>query len=91
MSLSADAVPEAKPQPREIKITVNRKTVPVLGPEVTGLQVKQAAIAARVPIELSFQLSEKLPDRETRIIGDDEVIKVHEGSKFVAVAGDDNS
>lgn len=91
MSVSADTVAGAQPHPREIEIEVNRKAVLILGPDVTGLQVKEAAIAAGVPIELNFQLSEKLPNRETRIIGDNEVVKVHRGSEFVAVAGDDNS
>lgn len=91
MSVSADAVAKAQPHPREIDIKVNRKAVVILGPDVTGLQIKEAAIAAALPIELSFQLSERLPNRETRIIGDNEVVKVHEGSEFVAVAGDDNS
>ena len=91
MAVSADAVAEATPHPHQIEIVVNRKPVLVLGPDVTGLQIKEAAIAAGLPIELTFQLSEKLPDRETRIIGDNEVVKVRKGSEFVAVAGDDNS
>ena len=91
MTAAADTMAEGHPHPHQIEIKVNKKEVSVLGPETTGLKIKEAAIAAHVPIELSFQLSEKLPDHETRVIGDNEPVKVHEGSQFVAVAGDDNS
>jgi len=91
MTATPDVAPDHEPHPHEISIKVNKKKVEVLGPETTGLQIKEAAIAARVQIELSFQLSEKLPGHETRVVGDNERIKIHAGQQFVAVAGDDNS
>ncbi|MFF5039902.1 MULTISPECIES: multiubiquitin domain-containing protein [Streptomyces] len=72
-------------------ITVNNKTVEVIGPRVTGLQIKEAAIAQGVQIELDFQLSQELPSGETRIVGDTDVVTVNKNSVFTAVAGDDNS
>ncbi len=51
----------------------------------------QAAIAQGVKIELSFVLSEELPNRKTRIVGDTDVVTVTKHSPFIAVAPDDNS
>jgi len=44
-----------------------------------------------VNIQLSFVLSEELPNRKTKIIGDNDEVTVNKNSKFVAVAPDDNS
>jgi multiubiquitin len=74
-----------------VTITVNEKPVEIEGPRVTGLEIKQAAIAQGVKIELSFVLSEELPNRKTRIVGDTDVVTLTKHSRFVAVAPDDNS
>jgi hypothetical protein len=75
----------------EVVITVNEKPVTVIGPKVTGLQIKEAAVAQAVQIGLDFQLSEELPNGRTRIVGDTDTVTVNKHSKFDAVAGDDNS
>jgi hypothetical protein len=75
----------------EVVVTVNEKPVTVTGPKVTGLQIKEAAIAQGVQIGLDFQLSEELANDRTRIVGDAERITVNKKSRFDAVAGDDNS
>lgn len=75
----------------EVVITVNEKPVPISGPRVTGLQIKEAAIAAGVSIGLDFQLSEELPNGRMRIVGDGDVVTVNKNSRFDAIAGDDNS
>jgi hypothetical protein len=75
----------------EVVITVNEKPVTVTGPKVTGLEIKEAAIAQGVQIGLDFQLSEELANGRTRIVGDAEPINVNKNSRFDAVAGDDNS
>jgi len=81
---------EAKTKPeRLITITVNNKPVNIEGPKTTGLEIKQAAIAQGVNIELDFQLAELKPKRQ--IVGDDEEITINKNSKFVATAPDDNS
>jgi hypothetical protein len=74
-----------------ITVTVNEKPVEIEGPKATGLEIKQAAIAQGVKIELSFVLSEELPNRKTRIVGDTDVVTVTKHSRFIAVAPDDNS
>jgi hypothetical protein len=75
----------------EVVITVNEKPVVVTGPKVTGLQIKEAAIAQGVQIGLDFQLSEELKNGRTRIVGDADEVTVNKNSRFDAVAGDDNS
>ena len=74
-----------------VTITVNEKPVEIAGPKATGLEIKQAAIAQGVNIQLSFVLSEELANRKTKIVGDNDEVTVNKNSKFVAVAPDDNS
>jgi hypothetical protein len=75
----------------EIRVTVNGQFVVLTSRTVTGLQVKEAAIAAGVPIQLDFVLSEVRPSGEQKIIPDDREITVKSGDEFWAIPGDDNS
>ncbi len=81
----------AKDRSRDIEITVNNRPVRVQDKQITGLEIKQAAVKQGVPIQLDFLLSEHLKHGEARIIGDADEVKVDKHSKFTAVAGDDNS
>jgi hypothetical protein len=74
-----------------VDIIVNTKPVRIEGPKTTGLQIKEAAIAQGVKIQVSFQLSEKLGDHKTKVIGDADTVTLREGAVFAAVADDDNS
>jgi hypothetical protein len=74
-----------------VTVTVNEQPVELAGPKATGLEIKQAAIAQGVKIELSFVLSEELPNRKTRVVGDTDEVTITKHSRFVAVAPDDNS
>lgn len=73
-----------------IEILVNRRPVHVEGHEQTGLSIKEAAIAQGVKIKLDFVLFD-LDRNEHRVIGDSDPVKVHEGSRFRAIADDDDS
>jgi hypothetical protein len=77
-------------RPRSIRITVNRQKVDLPDREVTGLEVKEAAVEQGVDIKLDFQLSVKHGDRY-EVVGDTDTITVHENEEFLAVAPDDNS
>jgi hypothetical protein len=77
--------------PHMITITVNERPVSIAGPQVSGLEIKQAAIHAGVQIQLEFVLSEELANGRTRIVGDADAVTVNKNSRFDAVAGDDNS
>lgn len=76
---------------RILEITVNNRPVQVQDKRLTGLEIKEAAIAQGVPIQIDFVLSEHLERGGTRIVGDTDEVKVNKRSKFTAVAGDDNS
>lgn len=76
---------------RTITITVNEHPVQVTERELTGREIKQAAIDQGVAIGLDFVLYEHLGQHRTRIVGDDEPVRVHPGSRFEALANDDNS
>ena len=82
--------PRTAAPPRTVVIHVNERPVTVPH-RLTGLEIKEAAIAQGVPIQLDFVLSEELNDRRTKIIGDSDTVSVNEHSRFVAVAPDDNS
>jgi Multiubiquitin len=75
----------------EIRVTVNGQPVLLPGHKVTGLQIKEAAISAGVPVQLDFVLSEVRPNGEQKIISDDREIEVKTGDEFWAIPGDDNS
>lgn len=72
-------------------IHVNKQPVSIVGPRVTGRQIKEAAIAQGVSIELDFVLSELRPNGRPEIIGNDDPVTVNKNSNFSAVADDDDS
>ncbi|HET7059709.1 MAG TPA: multiubiquitin domain-containing protein [Candidatus Saccharimonadales bacterium] len=89
----AEVTQKKKPASKSklFEITVNKKEVKVEGPKTTGLQIKEAAIAQGVMIEVDFQLAEIKASGERIIIGNDDPVKLHKDSQFVATAPDDNS
>lgn len=78
-------------KPHLVTVLINEQPVEVDGPRTTGLHLKEAAIAAGLPIDLGFQLIEELPHGRTRVVGDADAVTVHPGSRFLALAPDDNS
>lgn len=90
MTTSSTDTGQVRPVRRTIRVTVNNQPVDLPDREVTGLEVKQDAISQGVQIQLNFPLSVKHGDRYVPV-GDDELTRVHEGEKFLAVAPDDNS
>jgi len=72
-------------------VTVNNRPVDVTAPKATGLQIKEAAKAAGLPIELDFVLSHDLSNGDDVIVGDGDVVTVNPMSRFTAIAPDDNS
>lgn len=76
---------------RTITITVNEHPVQVTERELTGREIKQAAIDQGVAIGLDFVLYEHLGQHRTRIVGDDQAVRVNRKSRFEALANDDNS
>jgi hypothetical protein len=75
----------------EAKVTVNGKSVVLHKRELTGLEIKEAAIAQNVKIELDFILQEELPNGHNRIVGDGDLIRARDHDRFTAIPNDDNS
>ncbi len=76
---------------RTVTVTVNDQPVVLEDRKQTGAEIKAAAIAAGVPIQHDFVLSEVRPNGKQRIIADDERVNVKDGDAFWAIPGDDNS
>jgi len=74
-----------------VSILVNRKDVQIGKGERSGLEIKQTAIDQGVQIQLDFVLSLHKEGGQTKIIGDNDRVKVHDGQRFTAVADDDKS
>ena len=73
-----------------VTVTINNQRVVLTERRMTGLEIKQAAIAQGVEIEVGFQLSVKRGNRY-HVVADNEPVTIHKGQEFLAVAPDDNS
>lgn len=76
---------------KPVVVLINTREVAVPDKDVTGLQVKRSAITAGLPIDEGFQLLLDQPNGRDKVIGEDEVVRVHHHSEFTAIAPDDNS
>lgn len=82
----------AEQEGRTVAVTVNNKRVALPGHRVTGLEVKQAAIAQGVEIELDFILTLEARDGvPARTVDDNDTITVTDHAEFTANDGDDDS
>jgi hypothetical protein len=77
-------------RPLRLNVTVNNHPVVLTERRMTGLEIKQAAIAQGAAIEVGFQLSVK-KGNHYEVVGDDDPITIHKDQEFLAVAPDDNS
>ncbi|MFI2612591.1 multiubiquitin domain-containing protein [Kitasatospora sp. NPDC018619] len=74
-----------------VTVKVNNQDVTLPDREVTGLEIKQAALSQGLPIDVGFQLSVKRSHGRYEVVDDDEPIRVHTHQEFLAVPPDDNS
>jgi hypothetical protein len=87
-----DPAPTAdQPKQHAVTIHVNERPVQLAEHLVTGLEIKQVAIAQGVPIEVDFILVEELGGGRTKVIGNQDRVHVDKRSRFLANDGDDNS
>jgi hypothetical protein len=76
---------------RTVTVSVNEQAVELHGKTATGAEIKAAAIAQGVHIQPNFVLQEELPNGTSRIIGDNDDVRLREHLRFTAIAPDDNS
>lgn len=79
------------PKPHDVTVRVNETSVTLPGPKATGADIKHAAIAQGVQMDMAFILQEELENGRTQQIGDNDVITINKNSQFLAIAPDDNS
>ena len=89
-STTEHAAQDVERHPVRIGVTVNNRPVVLTERRMTGLEIKHAAIAQGVAIEVGFQLSVKHGHR-FEVVGDTDPVTIREGQEFIAVATDDNS
>ena len=75
----------------KIDVTVNDKPVVLVGVKQTGASIKRAAVDHGVNIKTDFVLSIELGSGRTKLVGDDEHLRVNAGMRFLAIENDDNS
>jgi hypothetical protein len=88
---AADRPSDEKHHVHTITVTVNFKHVSFTVRLATGLEIKQAAIAQGVKIQLDFVLFRDKGHGRRDPIRDDQSVDLQQGEKFEAVPGDDNS
>jgi hypothetical protein len=88
-STTAEAT-EKKKDPRTVEVTFNTLTITMPKGDHTGAEIKEFAIGEHVDIQPDFVLAVKHGHRFENV-ADTDVVKVHAGLVFTAVAGDDNS
>ena len=76
---------------KTIEIEVNSRPVRMPEKEATGAEIKAASIAQGVAIEANFVLQLELPNGSSRIVGDEDEVKLHSHMSFTAIRPDDNS
>ena len=77
--------------PKTIEIEVNGQPVEIPDKETTGAAIKAAAIAQGVAIEPNFVLQQELANGSSKVIGDSDIVKIHNKMSYTAIAPDDNS
>ncbi|MRR50430.1 MAG: hypothetical protein EG825_05875 [Rhodocyclaceae bacterium] len=82
---------ESERKAKSVAILVNEQSVTLPSRSVTGAEIKDAAIRQGVLIQPNFVLQEELANGTSRIVGDSDTVKIHEHSRFTAIAPDDNS
>ena len=76
---------------KEVEIEVNGRAVKMTKGDATGLEIKQAAIAQGVAIQVNFVLQQELPNGSSKVIGDPDSVHLRPHISFTAIAPDDNS
>lgn len=78
-------------KPKSVEIEVNAKPVQIDEREVTGAEIKKAAIDQGVAIQPNFVLQQELANGSSKVIGNEDPIRIRPNLSFTAIAPDDNS
>lgn len=78
-------------KPKKITIQINGNDVVLDEKVMTGMEIKQVAIAQGIQIQTDFVLQLQRPNGEYDPIGDNQEVRVRKGMDFTCIAPDDNS
>lgn len=76
---------------KDIDVLFNKQRIILQQRKYTGLELKEAAIAQSVAIQLTFVLFEIKHNGRRVPVGDHDVVQVNKESEFAAMDNDDNS
>lgn len=85
-----DATERAKP-PEVITVEFNFTPLDLPKDEMTGAEIKAAAITHGLPVQPGFVLSVTRRNGKFEVVADTETVKVRSGLSFTCVDSDDNS
>lgn len=91
MTTVDDAAIREKKKPKTVTVVFNRKKIEMPKGKLSGLEIKNHAIQAGLPIQPTYVLFEIKQRGRRVLIGDTDIVAVREGTEFAAVADDDNS
>jgi hypothetical protein len=78
-------------KPKEVTVQFNGNPLVLNEKVMTGLEIKQAAIAQQQPVQVDFVLQLQRPNGEYDPISDSETVHIRKGLEFTCIAPDDNS
>lgn len=85
-----DAAERAKP-PKGITVEFNFTPLDLPKDEMTGAEIKAAAITYGLPVHPGFVLSVTKRNDKFEVVGDAATVKIRKGLSFTCVDSDDNS
>lgn len=82
---------ELREKNKTVTVVFNHKSIEMPKGKHSGLEIKNYAIQAGIQIQPSYVLFIVKGRGRRELIGDTDIVNVHEGIEFAAVADDDNS
>jgi hypothetical protein len=82
---------QAEKESKTVEVVFNKKQILLQKGHLSGLEIKHGAIAQGLPIQPTYVLFLIKNRNHRKVIGDADVIEIHDGIEFAAVADDDNS
>lgn len=82
---------QAEKNHKTVDAVFNKKPIQLPKGRLSGLEIKQAAVAHGLSIQLTYVLFQIKNRNHRKVVGDADIIEIREGIEFAAVADDDNS
>ncbi|MDN4597592.1 hypothetical protein [Leifsonia virtsii] len=80
-----------KAHAKDVTVLFNKQHITLQQRRYTGIELKEAAIAQGVAIQLDFVLFEVKHNGRRDVVGDHDTVEVNKESEFAAMGNDNNS